>query len=76
MSFFFERLPALRPVVPLPPLFPHHPRLTIWGDIFLCQGRRGGIQRGYDDDFYLWWERKAPALEQFPYAGLEFRGDH
>ena len=29
----------------------------------------------YDDDFYTWWERQVPALEQFPYAGLDFRGD-
>ena len=29
----------------------------------------------YDDDFYSWWERKVPALEQFPYAGLDFQGD-
>ena len=29
----------------------------------------------YDDDFYIWWERQLPALEQFPYAGMDFRGD-
>ena len=29
----------------------------------------------YDDDFYSWWEWQVPALEQFPYAGLDFRGD-
>ena len=29
----------------------------------------------YDDDFYFWWERQLPALEQFPYAGMDFRGD-
>ena len=30
----------------------------------------------YDDEFYLWWERQLPALEQFPYAGLDFWGDN
>ena len=30
----------------------------------------------YDDDFYLWWERKLPTLDQFPYAGMNFRGDN
>ena len=29
----------------------------------------------YDDDFYTWWERQVPTLEQFPYAELDFRGD-
>ena len=29
----------------------------------------------YDDDFYIWWEQQLLALEQFPYAGMDFRGD-
>ena len=33
------------------------------------------MQSVYDDDFYFWWERQLPALEQFPYAGMDFRGD-
>ena len=30
----------------------------------------------YDDDLYLSWEWKLPKLEQFPYAGMDFRGDN
>ena len=33
------------------------------------------MQSVYDDDFYFWWERQLPALELFPYAGMDFRGD-
>ena len=33
------------------------------------------MQSVYDDDFYIWWERQLPVLEQFPYAGMDFRGD-
>ena len=33
------------------------------------------MQSVYDDDFYFWWERQLPALEQFPYAGMDFHGD-
>ena len=33
------------------------------------------VESVYDDDFYLWWERHLPALEQFPYAGIDFQGD-
>ena len=29
----------------------------------------------YDDDFYIWWEWKLPALEKFLYADMDFRGD-
>ena len=30
----------------------------------------------YDNDLYLWWGRQIPALEKFPYVGLDFRGDN
>ena len=30
----------------------------------------------YDDEFYLWWEQYLPTLEQFPYAGMDFRGNN
>ena len=33
------------------------------------------MQSVYDDDFYFWWEWQLPALERFPYAGMDFRGD-
>ena len=29
----------------------------------------------YDVEFYFWWEQQLPALEQFPYARMYFRGD-
>ena len=35
----------------------------------------GSVQSVYDDDFYFWWECQFPALEQFPYARMDFRGD-
>ena len=34
------------------------------------------MQSVYDDDFYFWWERQLLALEQFPYAGMDFCGDN
>ena len=68
-------MPALNPAVPLPAFSPRHPRLSRWGEIFLRQGGGGSVQSVYDDDFYFWWERQLPALEQFPYAGLDFQGD-
>ena len=33
------------------------------------------MQSVYDDDFYFLWERQLLALEQFPYAEMDFRGD-
>ena len=66
---------GLSPAVPLPVRSPCQLRLSRWGDIFLHQGGGGLVQSVYDDDFYFWWEQQLPALEKFPYVGLDFRGD-
>ena len=75
VAFFFERVPGLSPTIPFPVRSPRQPRLSRWGEIFLRQGGGGSVQSIYNDDFYFWWERQLPALEQFPYLGLDFRGD-
>ena len=72
VAFFFERVTAISPAVPLPAFSPHQPRLTRWGEVFLRQGGGGSVQGVYDDEFYVWWGRKLPAHEQFPYTGLDF----
>ena len=76
VAFFFERVLVLSLTVPLPISSPRQPRLSKWEEIFLRQGSGGLVQRVYDDDFYLWWEQQLPALEQYPYAGMDFRGDN
>ena len=65
----------MSPAIPLEVRHPRQPRLSRWGDIFLRHGGGDVVQSMYDDDFYTWWERQVPALEQFPYAGMDFRGD-
>ena len=51
VAFFFERVSGLSPAVPLPVRSPCQPRLSRWGDIFLCQGGSGSMQSVCDDDF-------------------------
>jgi hypothetical protein len=29
----------------------------------------------YNDDFFYWWQRQVIALDNYPYAGINFRGD-
>ena len=65
----------MSPAIPLHVRYPRQPRLSRCGDIFLRQGGGDIVHRMYDDDFYTWWERQVLALEQFPYAGMDFRGD-
>ena len=75
VAFFFERVLGLSPAIPLPVRSPHQLRLSRWGDIFLHQGGGDIVHNVYDDDFYIWWEWQLPAVEQFPYAGMDFWGD-
>ena len=35
VAFFFERVPSLSPIVPLPYFYPRQPRLSRWGEILL-----------------------------------------
>jgi len=29
----------------------------------------------YNDDLFYWWRKKIIALDDYPYAGIDFRGD-
>ena len=29
----------------------------------------------YPGDFFIWWQRKNIAIDDYPYAGIDFRGD-
>ena len=65
----------MSPVIPLEIRHPRQLRLSRWGDIFFRQGGGHVVHSMYDDDFYTWWEWQVLALEQFPYAEMDFRGD-
>ena len=63
VAFFFERVPAISPIVAIPTFYPLQARLTRWGEVFLHQGGGGLVQSVYDDDFYICREWQLPALE-------------
>jgi hypothetical protein len=29
----------------------------------------------YNEDFFYWWKREVISLDDYPYAGIDFRGD-
>jgi hypothetical protein len=35
----------------------------------------GKLFNPYDDDFFAWWERQVPFIEDYPYTGIDFFGD-
>jgi hypothetical protein len=39
--------------------------------------RQGGgrVSTPYNDVFFLWWWRQIISMDDYPYAGINFRGD-
>jgi hypothetical protein len=33
------------------------------------------VSTPYNDKFFFWWRRQIIALDYYPYAGIDFRGD-
>ena len=36
---------------------------------------RGRVANPYPADFFPWWWRQIVAIDDYPYAGIDFRGD-
>jgi hypothetical protein len=45
-----------------------------WTDVMRRLGG-GRVPTPYNDEFFFWWRRQVIALEDYPYAGLDFKGD-
>jgi hypothetical protein len=74
-TFFFEKVPALRPRVAVPISSPRDPRMGRWADLMKRLGGGEVPRNAFDDDFFAWWEQQIIAIDDYPYAGLDFRGD-
>jgi hypothetical protein len=73
-SFFFKRIPSLGPRVEIIPRGPHDPAMARWVEVMRRQGG-GRVVTPYNDDFFFWWGRQIIALDDYPYVGIDFRGD-
>jgi hypothetical protein len=71
--FFFERVPTLRPRVPVRAGLPSEPRMMRWGQMMPRAG--GGVRGYFTEDFYQQWEQMPLVIEDYPYAGMDYRGD-
>jgi len=74
-TFFFERIPALRPRVAVSISTPRDPRMGRWADLMKRLGGGEVPRSAFDDEFYTWWEQQIVAVDDYPYSGLDFRGD-
>ena len=73
-TFFFERVPGLNPRVDVPLHGVRDPAQWRWADAMRRLGG-GRVANPYPTDFFPWWRRQIIAIEDYPYAGIDFRGD-
>lgn len=73
VSFFLERVPLMRPQVPYPK--PTKPRMKRWTDL---SARLGGGPHvfAFGVGFFHWWADQIIMVDNYPYAGMDFRGDN
>jgi hypothetical protein len=74
VAFFLERVPMLRPRVLLDAPGVREPRLMRWSQILI---RHGGGEGGhyFTAEAAQIWRQMPQVILQFPYAGVDFRGD-
>jgi hypothetical protein len=73
-SFFFERVPSLSPRETIRGHVASLPALCRWAVLLPRQGGGRTIE-AFDDKFFDWWSRQIPAIEDYPYAGINFSRD-
>jgi hypothetical protein len=74
VAFFLERVPMLRPRVLLEVPEVRELRLRRWSQILVCHGGGEGGHYFTVQATQIWWQMPQVIL-QFPYAGVDFRGD-
>ena len=74
LPLMFERVPALQlQDMALDPPGPHETRATRWAHVMPQGG--GGRPVAWGIYFQAWLERQTIFVEDWPYAGMDFRGD-
>ena len=73
-TFFFERVLGISPRVDVPPHGVQDPAQQHWEDAMRRLGG-GRVSNPYPTDFFPWWWRQKVAIDDYPYAGIDFRGD-
>jgi hypothetical protein len=73
-SFFFERVPCFSPRMTVRGHLATFPAVCRWAALLPRQGG-GRTVESFNDDFFAWLSRQIPAIEDYPYAGIDFSRD-
>ena len=71
---FFEHVPRLRPIVDIPPHGVQDSTQQRWENV-MCRLGGGRVANPYPADFFPWWWPHIIAIDDYPYAGIDFQGD-
>lgn len=73
-SFYFERVPSISPQETIQGHVASLSALCKWVTLLSRLGG-GRIIKVFDDKNFNWWSRQIPAIEDYPYAGIDFSRD-
>ena len=70
----FESVPRLIPRADIPPHGVQDPAQRHWEDAMRRLGI-GRVSNPYPTDFFPWWWQQIISIDDYPYVGIDFRGD-
>ena len=74
VSLFFESVPLLRPQVAFTKMRARDPSMLRWVELMAHHGGRGSKFK-YGAAFFRWLDDQLLMIEDYMYAGTDFRGD-
>ena len=76
VSFALERVPMLIPQqLTVDDLGPREPKLVRWVAVMARHPDEGAAVVRFSDSYFDWLEGQLFVIQDFPYAGMDFRGD-
>ena len=73
-TFFFEQVLGIIPRIDSAPHGVQDPSQRRWANVMRRLGG-GRVSNPYLAQFFPWWRRQLTAIDNYPYAGIDFRGD-
>ncbi len=67
-SYFFKKVPRLRPKVSVSISSPRDPHMGRWVDLMKHLGGGDVPEMTFDDELFTWWDQRIIAVDDYPYV--------